>query len=80
MRLEGLSMRNSNDGIWNRNRDLLSCRADPQTRKTEPIVGRVLPDLKMLINKGNNKRAHAPEMFRSTEHFSICLTCFTSWN
>jgi hypothetical protein len=39
-----------------------------------------LTDLKIPTNKRNSKRAHAPEMFRSAEHFCICLTCFTSWN
>jgi hypothetical protein len=71
VRLEGLSMKNSNDGIGNRNRDHLACRAGPQTRKTEPIGDHVLTELKVLKNKGNNKRAHAPEMFRRAEHFYI---------
>jgi hypothetical protein len=48
VRLEGLSMKNSNDGIGSRNRDLLACRSGPQTQKTEPIGDRVLTELKVL--------------------------------
>lgn len=45
-------MKNSSDGIGNRNRDLLTCRAGPKIRKTEPIGDRVLTELKVLKVRG----------------------------
>ena len=43
---------NFNEGIGNRNRDILSCRSGPQTQKTEPIGDRVLTELKVLKIRG----------------------------